>query len=240
MPLSGSQIPLFNTPVQLEVRNQVLKIQAEEMQNTEENLEILEKDLNTQRRQVEIIQNSSLIKSNHIFILKTILSALALLIIPLILYNKQILDKTPFMIISGIISILLVVVLYYNLVSVYNRDPNRFNNRQFDSKNTMAPSKKPLKCVTNDTKRLNNLQKEMKQKEAELDMLEEKIKDLDIERQTLIDKKKNNISKDAELQKQFESNYPSYDLKKELSVISGDGPKDRKFSMGFGGGRLKN
>jgi hypothetical protein len=239
MALTGSQIPLFNTPVQLEVRNQVLKIQAEEMKNTEQNLEILEKDLNTQRRQVEIIQNSSLIKSNHIFILKTILSALALLTIPLILHVKQILDKTPFLIITGVIAGLVALVLYYNLVSVYNRDPNRFNNRRFDEKNTMAVSNKPLKCVTNETKRLNSLQKETRDKEAELDALEQKIIELDIERQTLIDKKKNNLTKDAELERQFILTFPSDNIQRELSIISGAGPKDGKFSIGVGGGRLR-
>lgn len=238
MALTGSNIPLFNTPVQLEVRNQVLKIQEEEMNNTSVNLEIIEKDLNTQRRQVEIIQNSSLIKSNHIFILKTILSALALLTIPLILHVKQILDKTPFLIITGVIVTIAAVVIFYNLVSVYNRDPNKFTNRKFDAKNTMAPSNKPLKCVTNETKRLNSLQKEMKLKEAELDALEQKIKDLDIERQTLIDTRKQNISKDAELVNKYKTAYPSDNITRELSKISGDGPKDKKYSMGYGGRKL--
>lgn len=239
MRIDGSKIPLFNTPVQLEVRNQVLKIQQEEMNNTSVNLEIIEKDLNTQRRQVEIIQNSSLIKSNHIFILKTILSALALLIIPLILHVKQILDKTTFLIITGVIGALAAVVIFYNLVSVYNRDPNKFTNRQFDAKNTMAISSKPLKCVTNETKKLNSLQKEMRLKEAELDALEQKIKDLDIERQTLIDKKKQNSARDKELQDQWKIAYPFRDIAAQLSKISGDGPKDGKFSVGYGGGILR-
>ena len=204
MALTGSKIPLFNKPVQLEVRNQVLKIQEEEMNNTSVNLEILEKDLNTQRRQVEIIQNSSLIKSNHIFILKTILSALALLTIPLILHVKQILDKTPFLIITGVIGALAAVVLFYNLISVYNRDPNKFTNRQFDARNTMASSKIPLKCVTNETKKLTSLQKEMKLKAAQLDALERRIKELDNEKQALIDKRQQNIVKDKEFQNRFD------------------------------------
>ena len=234
MTLIKSKVPLFNTPVQLEVRNQVLKIQNEEMNNTSVNMEIIEKDLNTYRRQVEIIQNSSLIKSNHIFILKTILSALALLIIPLILHVKQILDKTPFLIITGVIGALAAVVIFYNLVSVYNRDSNKFTNRQFDATNTMAISNKPLKCVTNETKRLNSLQKEMKLKEAELDALAKKITDLDIEKQTLIDKRRQNIARDKELQNQFLIAFPDDILAKELSKISGDGPKEGKYVYGYG------
>lgn len=238
MALTGTQIPLFNTPVQLEVRNQVLKIQGEEMNNVQQNLEILERDLNTQRRQVEIIQNSSLIKSNHIFILKTILSALALSIIPLLLFVKQIIDKTQFMIIIGIIGAFVAVILFYNLMSVSKRDPNRFMNRQFDTTNTMAPTRKPLKCVTNETKRMNSMQKEIKEKEAELDALEQKIKDLDFEKQELIDKKRQNISRDAELVKQWRTAYPGYNLEKQLSKISGNEPGDGKFSLGFGGRKL--
>ena len=234
MTLIKSKVPLFNTPVQLEVRNQVLKIQNEEMNNTSVNLEIIEKDLNTYRRQVEIIQNSSLIKSNHIFILKTILSALALLIIPLILHVKQILDKTPFLIITGVIGALASIVIFYNLVSVYNRDSNKFTNRQFDTRNTMAISNKPLKCVTNETKKLNSLQKEMKLKEAELDALSKKIIDLDIGKQTLIDKRKQNNIRDAELRKQFLLIYPSGDIPKELAKISGDGPSEKKVAYRYG------
>jgi uncharacterized protein YhaN len=239
MALTNSQIPLFNNPVQLEVRNQVLKIQGDEIKNTQGNLEILERDLNTQRRQVEIIQNSSLIKSNHIFILKTILSALALSIVPLILLKKQIIELTPFFISTGIIGLLVAVVLFYNLYSVYNRDPNRFNNRQFDPSNTMAPSHRPLKCVTNETKRLTKLQKEIKQKEEELDALEERIKMIDDEKQELIDKKRQNISRDKELVAQWKTAYPGYNLDTQLSKISGNsGLRDGKFSLGYGGKKL--
>jgi hypothetical protein len=238
MALTGSQIPLFNNPVQLEVRNQVLKIQGDELKNTEKNIEIIEKDLNTQRRQVEIIQNSSLIKSNHIFILKTILSALSLSIIPLILLKKSIIDNTQFLVITGIIGFFAFIVLFYNLLSVSKRDPNRFTNKLFDPKKTMAPSNRPLKCVTNETKRLNSLQKEIKQKEADLDALEERIKEIEVEKQELIDKKRQNIARDRELVSQWQSAYPGYNLDKQLARISGDGPRDGKFSLGYGGRRL--
>ena len=238
MALIDSQIPLFNNPVQLEVRNQVLKIQGDEIKNTQQNIEIIEKDLNTQRRQVEIIQNSSLIKANHIFILKTALSALSLSIIPLILFKKSIIDSTQFLVITGIVGFFATVVIFYNLVSVYNRDPNRFMNRQFDPKKTMAPSNRPLKCVTNETKRLTSLQKEIKQKEADLDALEERIKEIEVEKQELIDKKRQNIARDKELVSQWASSYPGFNLDKQLSKISGDGPRDGKFSLGYGGKRL--
>jgi hypothetical protein len=71
-----------------------------------------------------------------------------------------------------------------------------------------------------------------------MDALEERIKEIEVEKQELIDKKRQNIARDKELVSQWSSSYPSYNLDKQLSKISGDGPRDGKFSLGYGGKRL--
>ena len=63
--------PIFTLPVQLKVQNEVLKIQTDEYSKANIINDVLNKDINTMRRQVEIIEDSSLRTNNTIFILKT-------------------------------------------------------------------------------------------------------------------------------------------------------------------------
>jgi hypothetical protein len=65
------------------------KIKLTEDVGTSEVQKILDNDINTTRRQVEIIQDNSLRQSNNIFLLKTILTYLALILIPLLIFREQ-------------------------------------------------------------------------------------------------------------------------------------------------------
>ena len=65
-------VPIFNDAVQIQVRNRVLNNQVEEITKNERLLENADADLTTIRRQVEIIEDSSLRKANHLFLLKTL------------------------------------------------------------------------------------------------------------------------------------------------------------------------
>ena len=77
----AEKIPIFNDPVQLEVRNHVIKLESDEIIKSRRDIANLDKDINTTRRQVEIIQDNSLRKSNTIFLLKTSITYLCLILI---------------------------------------------------------------------------------------------------------------------------------------------------------------
>ena len=108
-------VPIFTEPVQSQVRSEVLKIQSKEIMNGRHDLEALDKDINTLRRQVEIIQDSSLRKENSIFLLKTSLTYLCLIFIPLILAYKQMFSWMTLTYIVVAITILFAIIIYYNL-----------------------------------------------------------------------------------------------------------------------------
>jgi hypothetical protein len=54
----AEKVPIFNDPVQLEVRNHVIKLESDEIIKSRRDIANLDKDINTTRRQVEIIQDN--------------------------------------------------------------------------------------------------------------------------------------------------------------------------------------
>lgn len=127
-------VPIFNDAVQIQVRNRVLNNQAEEITKNERLLENADADLTTIRRQVEIIEDSSLRKANHLFLLKTLLTFSGLLFIPLVLKSQGVIPE-PYGTYSvyAIIAVFLIIVLY-NMKSVWSRNNNRFTLRNFLTK----------------------------------------------------------------------------------------------------------
>jgi hypothetical protein len=127
-------VPIFNDAVQIQVRNRVLNNQAEEISKNERLLENADADLTTIRRQVEIIEDSSLRKANHLFLLKTLLTFSGLLFIPLVLKSQGVIPE-PYGTYSvyAIIAVFLIIVLY-NMKSVWSRNNNRFTLRNFLTK----------------------------------------------------------------------------------------------------------
>ena len=127
-------VPIFNDAVQIQVRNRVLNNQAEEITKNERLLENADADLTTIRRQVEIIEDSSLRKANHLFLLKTLLTFSGLLFIPLVLKSQGVIPEP-----HGTYSIyaliaLFFVIVIYNMKSVWSRNNNRFTLRNFLTK----------------------------------------------------------------------------------------------------------
>ena len=108
-------VPIFNDAVQIQVRNRVLNNQVEEITKNERLLENADADLTTIRRQVEIIEDSSLRKANHLFLLKTLLTFSGLLFIPLVLKSQGVIPE-PYGTYSiyAIIAIF-VIIIFYNI-----------------------------------------------------------------------------------------------------------------------------
>ena len=212
--MEDSNIPIFNDPVQLEVRNQVLKLQSDEIVQGRHKIDNMDKDLNTLRRQVEIIQDSSLRKSNTLFILQTVLTFLILLFIPMILAYKQYIDRRIFTYIAIVLSILFALILFYNLRSVWNRDPNRFSIRNFGD--TMKPSKSATKCVSNLSRRLSPRDLELRQRAKQLDTLDERLKKIEEDKKELEMKTQELDRKEKELQQQYYQQYPDDNIEKEI------------------------
>jgi hypothetical protein len=210
----SQKIPIFNDPVQLEVRNHVIKLESDEIIKSRRDLEILDNDLNTTRRQVEIIQDNSERQSNNIFLLKTILTYLALILIPLLLsFKGYISSKVIFYIVIGL-TILFGIIIFYNLRSVMSRDANRFSIRDFGK--TMKPSSQATKCVSNPKSRLTPEEREIQSKldqlkglDAQLNIIEKRRMEIDLRRKDL----------DAEasnLEAKFNSQFPNKELDKEI------------------------
>ena len=132
--LKEKSVPIFNDAVQIEVRNKVLNNQTEEIVKNERLLDNVDVDLNTLRRQVEIIEDSSLRKANHLFLLKTLLTFAGILFIPLLLKSQGVMPE-PYGTYSiyAIIAIFVIIILY-NIKSYMSRNNNRFSLRNFMSK----------------------------------------------------------------------------------------------------------
>jgi hypothetical protein len=133
-PKDQKSVPIFNDAVQIQVRNRVLNNQSEEISKNERLIENADADLTTLRRQVEIIEDSSLRKANHLFLLKTVLTMVGLSFI-LVLLTKQNLLPEPYGTYSlYAIIVIFLYVIYANLSSARARNKNRFSLRDFFTK----------------------------------------------------------------------------------------------------------
>jgi hypothetical protein len=138
----NKNIPMFNEAVQLQVRNKVLNNQVEEIAKNERILEVVDSDLNTLRRQVEIIEDSSLRKANHVFILKTVLTFAGLAFIPFVLKSAELVsDRIALWSVVALI-VVFFLIIFMNLLSIYKRNANRFTLRDF--KQAAGQSDKPV------------------------------------------------------------------------------------------------
>lgn len=208
---SGQQLaPIFTSPVQLQVRNEVLKIQTDEYSKGNIINDVLSKDINTMRRQVEIIEDSSLRKNNTIFILKTFMTYFVLILIPILLTIKGLINKFILYIILAIFTLLLLIVIGYNTLSIMKRDKNRFMNKRFKMDPKILLEKgtgKSHKCILSDEARLSPEEKQIKEYERELRTLTKELNTLTEQRATLTEKQKIIASSGTNLRKTFEDSY---------------------------------
>jgi hypothetical protein len=206
---SGKQLaPIFTSPVQLQVRNEVLKIQTDEYSKANIINDVLNKDINTMRRQVEIIEDSSLRKNNSIFILKTLMTYFVLILIPILLAVKGLINTVILYIIVGFLTLLLLIVIIYNTVSIMKRDKNRFMNKRFklDPK-LLAQTGKSHKCILSDEARLTSEEKQIKEHERELRTITKNLNDLSEQRMALALQQTTIVNNGKELRKTFEESY---------------------------------
>jgi uncharacterized membrane protein len=209
IPLPSTELaPIFTSPVQLQVRNEVLKIQTDEYSKANIINDVLNKDINTMRRQVEIIEDSSLRKNNTIFVLKTFMTYFVLILIPILLAVKGIINKIILYIILGILTLLLLIVIGYNTVSIMKRDKNRFMSKRFkmDPK-LLSKTGKSHKCILSDEARLTPEQKQLKEYESELKTITKNLNELSEKRATLTSQQNTIVNTGKELRKTFEESY---------------------------------
>ena len=206
----AEKVPIFNDPVQLEVRNHVIKLESDEIIKSRRDIENLDKDINTTRRQVEIIQDNSLRKSNTIFLLKTSITYLCLILIPLLLAVKQYISWNVLLYFAIGLTILFGIVFYFNIRSVLSRNANRYSSREFTS--SSQPLAQPMKCV----KKLTPQQKELELEKKRLNSIDDKLKLLD-QQQSNIVSKRNKLGFDSkQLETQYKSQFPNDGLDKEI------------------------
>jgi hypothetical protein len=206
---SGKQlVPIFTSPVQLQVRNEVLKIQTDEYSKANIMNDILNKDITTMRRQVEIIEDSSLRKNNSIFILKTFMTYFVLILIPILLAVKGLINTTILYIIVGFLTLLLVIVIIYNTVSIMKRDRNRFMTKRFkmDPK-LLLKTGKSHKCILSDEARLTPEEKQIRDHERELRAITKSLNDLSDQRAALALQQSKVLENGNEIRKTFEESY---------------------------------
>jgi hypothetical protein len=206
----AEKIPIFNDPVQLEVRNHVIKLESDEIIKSRRDIENLDKDINTTRRQVEIIQDNSLRKSNTIFLLKTSLTYLCLILIPLLLAIKQYISWKALLYFAIGLTILFGIVVYFNIRSVLSRDANRYSSREFTS--SSQPKEKPMKCV----KKLTPQQKELEQQTKKLNSLDAKLKLVEQQQSNIVSKRTKLGFDSKQLETQYKSQFPNDGLDKEI------------------------
>lgn len=205
---SGELAPIFTSPVQLQVRNEVLKIQTDEYSRANIVNDVLNKDINTMRRQVEIIEDSSLRKNNTVFILKTFMTYFVLILIPILLTVKGLIGKFILYIVVGILTLLLLIVVVYNTVSIMKRDKNRFMNKRFEmDPKLLLTAGKSHKCILSDEARLSPEEKQIKEYEQELLKLTKNLNTLSEQRATLTKNQKEISNSETTLRKTFEDSY---------------------------------
>jgi hypothetical protein len=206
----AQKVPIFNDPVQLEVRNHVIKLESDEIIRSRRDIENLDKDINTTRRQVEIIQDISLRKSNSIFLLKTSLTYLCLILIPLLLTVKQYISWKGFSYFAIGLTILFGIVVYFNIRSVLSRDANRYSSREFTT--SSQPVAQPMKCV----KKLTPQQKELEQQMKKLNSLDAKLKLVEQQQSNIVSKRNKLGFESKQLETQYKSQFPNDKLDTEI------------------------
>jgi len=143
----AEKIPIFNDPVQLQVREHVLKLEKNEINQSKKHIQHLNSDINTIRRQIEIIEDQSLRQNNGLFLLKLSITYLSLILIPILLAMKNIIAWTFLKIYWIGLSVLVGIIVYFNLRSVWKRNYNRFSLRNFDADIEGGASGKGTKTV---------------------------------------------------------------------------------------------
>ena len=143
--------PIFNDSVQIEIRNKVINNQMEEIIKNENVLNNVEQDLTTLRRQIEITENSSMRKANHLFLLKTLLSFLSILFIPMILKNQNIINEVKYKYSIYTILALFCIIVFFNIRSYRQRNNNRYSMRNFiaNIQNKEVSAIPKLTCIGN-------------------------------------------------------------------------------------------
>jgi chaperonin cofactor prefoldin len=210
----AEKVPIFNDPVQLEVRNQVIKLESDEIVKSRRDIDILDSDINTTRRQVEIIEDSSQRKSNSIFLLKTVMSYLLFILIPILLTIKNVITKSILTYIIISLTVLFGIIILYNLRSVMKRDPNRFSLRDFGK--TIKPSTHPTKCVSNPKSKTNPEQQELQARLEQLQSLDNQLKIVEERRKEIDIKRKDIDTEVSTIESRFNAKYPDNVLEKEI------------------------
>jgi len=150
-------IPIFNDPVQLEVRDHVLKIERKEISQSKKEIQGLDNDINTIRRQIEIIEDQSLRQNNGLFLLKLCITYLSLILIPILLAMKEMVSWTFLKFYMIGISIIFGIIVFFNIRSVWRRNYNRYSLRNFIAKPSapVDPEKKEEFISGTDTQHTN-------------------------------------------------------------------------------------
>lgn len=185
------ELPYYDDHVRRLVRRNFSDIQKDEYERNMNDLGSVDKNLNTVRRQVQIIEDSSQRKGNTLFLLNVVLTALILSFIPVVLYMKGIIGYGVFSIIIIAITLLFVTVLFFNMLSVRKRTANRFSTRNFNTPEVMEEvSPPPTECpLTPAAQESKNRMKEQKDIQ-EINDLENEIKRLETEKKTSEESKK--------------------------------------------------
>ena len=208
---TGTNIPYYNDNVQLLVRRKFTELQKEEYDQNADILGNVNKNLNTVRRQVQIIEDSSQRKGNTLFILNAVLTALLLSFIPVILFVKGIIGYGVFSIIIITITLLFLVIVFFNLKSVRSRTANRFSSRNFDVPDVLGELKPAAdsQCPQTPEAIERNAQQKRDKSVQEINDLENEISRL-TEKKNVSKESRNKLeSARAELSRRYKEMYPN-------------------------------
>jgi hypothetical protein len=223
---------IYNDLSKINTRDKIIEIQGSKMDNNRKKIKTITKDLLTVRRQVEIEQDSALRKSNYIFLLKMFLTYLIILFIFIILNKQGLLPSILFTGLSSLLTFILIVIVVYNLRSVYHRESMKFDTRWFhqpiipdqkfeDEDEQECPiEKKTLNDVLNQYIKGSGITKDTYEKRknaALLDALESKNKEVDNNLENL--KKKQD-----EIIRSFRTSFPMQNIEQEeinTGIIAG-------------------
>ncbi len=172
----AEKIPIFNDPVQLQVREHVLKLEKKEINQSKKQIQHLNSDINTIRRQIEIIEDHSLRQNNGLFLLKLSITYLSLILLPILLAMKNIIAWTFFKIYVVGLTVLVGIIAFFNLRSIWKRNYNRFSLRNFDADPPKKEEKKVEKFTNNQTDIQNNVVEMQTQNMTDNDKKQEHFK----------------------------------------------------------------
>lgn len=187
-------VPKFTEEQQLNIHESLSELQNSEIRQSRQNLENLDKDINTIRRQVEIIENSSLKKGNTIFIFKTTLTFLCVFVILKLLARSEIIPQTVALYGGAIFGLISLFVILLNLKSVWSRDNNRFNVRKFNK-----PENNTRCIARTDDDDFYKVGSE----NGQLKNLSQTVKDINTQREELKNKKRDLLEREKQLKKKL-------------------------------------